>query len=275
MKLEALATEAPPVGSPFDFRVSEAAKVEETDISSARESGDWGFFHSFTTGSALDGPGVRVVVWLTGCQFRCVFCHNPDTWKMHNGIPVALSRAVEEVRKYRHALRTMEGGLTVSGGEPLVQDRFVVRLFTEARKNGIHTTLDSNGHLGERLSDADLEQVDLVMLGLKAATAELHKRITGQDNAKTFAFARRLAARKKPMWFRFVLVPGLTDSIEEVERVADFAVSLGNVEQIEVLRFHQLGRFKWLNLEMRYELEEAAPPSRDVVLQALDIFRLR
>src|SRR6478672_6018780 len=111
MKLAELEPAAPPVGSPFDFRISKADKVDEIDIQSSLQSGDWGFFHSFTTGSAVDGPGVRLVAWLSGCQFRCVYCHNPDTWKMTNGMPVPLSRAVEQVEKYRHGLATMKGGL--------------------------------------------------------------------------------------------------------------------------------------------------------------------
>ena len=111
-------TEVPLAASPYDLRVSLGEHVGESSTRAALQSGDLGFVHSFTTGSAVDGPGMRVVVWLTGCQFRCVFCHNPDTWKLNNGIPVPLARAVEEVRKYRHALHTMQGGLTVSGGEP-------------------------------------------------------------------------------------------------------------------------------------------------------------
>src|SRR5213075_1590462 len=136
MKLETLESAAPPIGSPFDLRVSVSEKVDETDIRSAMDSGDWGFIHSFTTGSAVDGPGVRIVAWLSGCQFRCVFCHNPDTWKMTNGMPVPLSRAVEQIQKYRHGLQTMKVGLTISGGEPLMQRRFVINVFEAAKKMG-------------------------------------------------------------------------------------------------------------------------------------------
>src|SRR5215472_4531717 len=136
MKLEAMEPLAPPIGSPFDLRVGVSEKVDETDIRSAMESGEWGFIHSFTTGSAVDGPGVRVVGWLAGCQFRCVYCHNPDTWKMTNGMPIPLSRAVEVVAKYRHGLQTMKGGLTISGGEPLMQHRFVLKLFAAANQMG-------------------------------------------------------------------------------------------------------------------------------------------
>src|SRR6476619_3607037 len=143
MKLEALAPEAPPVSSPFDFRVGKSDKVDETEIQSALESGEWGFFHSFTTGSAVDGPGVRLVAWLAGCQFRCVFCHNPDTWKLTNGTPVPLARAIEVVNQYRYSLRTMKGGVTISGGDPLLQHRFLSKFFPAIKKLDIHTTLET------------------------------------------------------------------------------------------------------------------------------------
>jgi len=273
MNQDAPNTEVPLVASPYDLRVSLGEHVGESPTRAALTSGDLGFVHSFTTGSAVDGPGMRVVVWLTGCQFRCVFCHNPDTWKLNNGIPVPLARAVEEVRKYRHGLRTMQGGLTVSGGEPLLQDRFLIRLFSAVKETKIHTTVDTNGYFGERLSDADLQACDLVMLGLKALDPDLHRRITGMDNAPVLAFARRLAARRRPMWLRYVLVPGLTDRADDLARIAEFAAGLGNVEQVELLPFHQLGRFKWERLGMRYELQDAAAPSPEQTEQAIAVFR--
>jgi pyruvate formate lyase activating enzyme len=266
-------TEVPLVASPYDLRVSLGEHVGESPTAAALKSGDLGFVHSFTTGSAVDGPGMRVVVWLTGCQFRCVFCHNPDTWKLNNGIPVPLARAVEEVRKYRHGLRTMQGGLTVSGGEPLLQDRFLIRLFTAVKETKIHTTVDTNGYFGDRLSDADLQACDLVMLGLKALDPDLHRRITGMDNAPVLAFARRLAALRRPMWLRYVLVPGLTDRAADLKQIAEFAAGLGNVGQVELLPFHQLGRFKWERLEMKYELQDMAPPSPEQTEQAIAVFR--
>ncbi len=265
--------EVPLVASPYDLRVSLGDHVDETRTREAVRSGELGFVHSFTTGSAVDGPGIRVVVWLTGCQFRCVFCHNPDTWKLNNGIPVPLARAVEEVRKYRHGLQTMKGGLTVSGGEPLLQDRFLIKLFRAVKQTKIHTTVDTNGHFGDRLSDDDLQVCDLVMLGLKAFDPDLHHRITGMDNGPVLAFARRLAALHRPMWLRYVLVPGLTDNVGELTRIAEFAASLGNVEQVELLPFHQLGRFKWERLGMRYTLPDTEPPSAEQIEQAIAVFR--
>ena len=171
-------------------------------------TGDMGFLHSFTTGSTVDGPGVRVVAWTTGCQWRCLYCHNPDTWSMTNGMPVTLDRATDELRKYRHGLKVMSGGFTLSGGEPLMQDRFAVKLFSCRKAMGIHTALDTNGYLGSRLSDAELEQIDLVLLDIKMWDPERHRHLTGMDNTPALDFARRLADRKRPIWVRFVLVPG-------------------------------------------------------------------
>jgi pyruvate formate lyase activating enzyme len=273
MKLEAMEPVAPPIGSPFDLRLSASEKVDETDVRSALESGDWGFIHSFTTGSAVDGPGVRIVGWLSACQFRCVFCHNPDTWKLTNGTPVCLERAVEMVKQYRTSLRTMKGGLTISGGEPLMQYRFLSKLFPAIHKLGIHTALETNGYLGARLTDEDLASIDLVMLGLKAIEPDLHKRLTGMDTKPVHEFARRLAARKHPVWIRFVIVPGWTDNMEEVDRMAEFAASLGNVERVDILPFHQMGRFKWEKLGMDYKMRDAKPPSRETMDDAISHLR--
>ncbi len=265
--------EVPLFASPYDLRVSLGEQVGEPNIRAALESGDSGFVHSFTTGSAVDGPGVRVVAWLTGCQFRCVYCHNPDTWKMTNGMPVTVARAAEQLRKYAPSLKTMKGGLTISGGEPLMQHRFVLNVFREAKKMGVHTALDTNGYLGERLSDADLNSVDLVLLDLKAMTPDLHERLTGMSNKPVHEFARRLAALRRPAWVRFVLVPGWTDDLAEVERIAAFAASLGIIERVDVLPFHQMGRFKWEKLKMEYQLADTQPPSRETTDKAVARFR--
>ena len=273
MPAETASPEVPLIGSPYDLRVSLGEHVGEMDTRKTLETGDLGFVHSFTTGSAVDGPGVRIVAWLAGCQCRCVYCHNPDTWKMSNGIPVPLARAVEQVQKYRHDLQTMKGGLTISGGEPLVQHRFVLKVFKAAKDMGVHTALDSNGFLGDRLTDADLGLLDLVLLDIKAMTSDLHRRLTGMENAPIHQFARRLAAAKRPIWVRFVLVPGWTDDMAEVERIAAFAAELGNVERVDVLPFHQMGRFKWEKLNMEYALKDARPPSRETTNEAVAKFR--
>src|SRR6187431_1230824 len=171
--------------SPFDLRVNLAKDLPETDVRTALATGDMGFLHSFTTGSAVDGPGVRVVAWTAGCMWRCLYCHNPDTWTMSNGMPVTIAKATEELRKYRHGLKVMAGGFTLSGGEPLMQHRFAVKLLAAARGMGIHTTLDTNGFYGERLTDDELGLIDLVMLDIKTWNPERHKKLTGMDVGPT------------------------------------------------------------------------------------------
>jgi pyruvate formate lyase activating enzyme len=261
--------------SPFDLRVSLGEDVPETDVRTALAQGDMGFMHSFTTGSAVDGPGVRVVGWTTGCMWRCQYCHNPDTWTLRNGIPVSAEQAIAEVGKYRHGLKTMGGGVTISGGEPLMQRLFVIKVLAAAKRMGIHTAIETNGFLGAELTDADLDNIDLVLLGLKTWDPARHKVLTGRDNGPTLGLARRLAARRLPVWVRFVLVPQLTDDPVDIAHIADFAASLGNVARVEVLPFHQMGSFKWETLGIRYALEHTEPPSNEAVERACEVFRAR
>jgi pyruvate formate lyase activating enzyme len=259
--------------NPYVLRVDLGKNIPETDVRSALASGDMGFLHSFTTGSTVDGPGVRVVAWTTGCMFRCLYCHNPDTWTMTNGMPVTLTRAAEELRKYRHGLHVMSGGLTISGGEPLMQHRFVIKLFTAAQAMGTHTALDTNGFYGDRVSDAELGVISLVLLDIKTWDPDRHRRLTGMDVEPVLAFARRLATQRRPVWIRFVLVPGVTDDFDDIRNIAGFSARLGNVERVDVLPFHQLGRYKWHRLKMDYTLDRTEPPPADLVERAVGIFR--
>jgi pyruvate formate lyase activating enzyme len=259
--------------SPFELRVNLAKDLPETTVKEALATGDMGFLHSFTTGSYLDGPGARVVAWTTGCGWRCQYCHNPDTWTLRNGFPISVGRATEELRKYRQGLKKMSGGLTISGGDPLMQDRFVAKLLAAAHAMSVHTCIETNGYFGEKLSDAELATIDLVMLGIKTWDDERHTRLTGRSVEKTLTFARRLAALKKPMWVRFVLVPGLTDDPEDIAHIAQFAAALGNVERVEVLPFHQMGRFKWEQIGIPYALEAVEAPKPEAVERACEIFR--
>jgi pyruvate formate lyase activating enzyme len=270
MSPDASDADVPLIGSPYDLRVSLGAQVSESDIRVALESGESGFVHSFTAGSTVDGPGRRIVAWLSGCQFRCLYCHNPDTWKLTNGMPVTLARAVEVVQEYRPSL--VQGGLTISGGEPLLQQRFVINLLESARNLCLHTAIGTNGYFGARLSDAELGLIDLVLLDIKALSCDLHRRLTGYDNQPILDFARRLAALRKPVWVRFVFVPVVTDDLDEIDHLANFVAGLGNVERVEVLPFHQIGRFKWEKLGMDYELRQTDPPSRAKIEKAITRF---
>jgi pyruvate formate lyase activating enzyme len=260
--------------SPFEMRIHLGESVPEMDVKTALKTGELGFLHSFTTGSFVDGPGMRLVAWTTSCMFRCRYCHNPDTWTLSNGIPVPLERAVEEVRKYATGLKRMQGGFTLSGGEPLMQHRFAVRLFEATKQMGVHTAIETNGFYGSKLSDEELKLIDLVILDMKAFTRTQHETVTGGlRNEDVLEFCTRLAELKRPMWLRYVLVPGLTDIPEEMEAVADFGVSLGVVERAEILPFHQLGQYKWERLGLEYSLAATGPPTHESVAAAVGIFR--
>jgi pyruvate formate lyase activating enzyme len=259
--------------SPYELRVDGARDLPEPDVLAAVASGDMGFLHSFTTGSAVDGPGIRVVAWTSGCMWRCRYCHNPDTWKMTNGLPVSVTQAATQLRKYRRGLKSMAGGLTISGGEPLMQHRFVLKVFAAAREMGVHTALDTNGYYGERVTNSELQGIDLVLLDLKTWDRDRHMHLVGMDNAPTHAFARRLGELKRPVWVRYVLVPWLTDDPEDLAKTAEFAAGLGVVERVDVLPFHQMGRSKWHRLGIEYTLDNAQPPTVEAVERACDIFR--
>src|SRR6185295_6716924 len=191
---------------------------------------------------------------------------------MINGMPVTLDRAIEEIGKYRHGLKLMSGGLTVSGGEPLLQDRFAIRLLTAARAMGVHTAIETNGFLGDRLTDAEIEQIDLVLLGLKTTPAR-HLQLTGKEMEPTLKFARRLSRLGRKIWVRFVLVPGLTDDPKDIAQIAEFAAQLNTVERVEVLPFHQMGRYKWNELGLNYTLDKVAAPTPEVLERACEQFR--
>jgi pyruvate formate lyase activating enzyme len=204
---------------------------------------------------------LRTVFWLTGCELRCRYCHNPDTWKLHAGRRVSVDEIVEEVDKYARFMRRSGGGVTISGGEPLVQHAFCSSVLRRVHAMGVHTALDTNGFLGERLSDEELEDIDLVLLDLKSWDPKTHLELTGKDPEAVFAFARRLQVAMRPAWVRFVLVPGVTDHPDNVGGLARFCRALSNVERVEVLPFHQLGRYKWRSLGIPYPLETVEPPS--------------
>ena len=274
--MEAAVTQTLEAKSPFELRIDQSKNVPDDVVRAGIASGELGFLHSFTTGSAVDGPGIRVVAWTSLCMFRCKYCHNPDTWTLSNGTPVTIGQAIDELRKYVAGLKAMKGGFTLSGGEPLMQAKFASRLFAGAKEMGIHTAIETNGFYGEKLSDVELaNNIDLVILDMKAfkpGTTQARDR-AGIDNAPVIAFAERLGRTRHPMWLRYVLVPGLTDVDDEMKRLAEFAASLGVVQRVEVLPFHQMGRYKWERLGLEYTLAQTDPPSQEVVDHALGIFR--
>ncbi len=229
-----------------------------------------GFIHSSETCGTVDGPGLRYVLFLNGCPLRCLYCHNPDTQGRPCGSSKSAGDALEEIKRYRSFIR--KGGLTVSGGEPLMQPDFVHALLAGAKAEGIHTALDTSGFLGHHASDALLENVDLVLLDIKSWIPETYKKATGTRVEPTIAFARRLDALNKPVWIRFVLVPGLTDAEENIDGLAGFVATLGNVERVEILPFHKMGESKYEAAGLVYELGDTPPPTNEQVENARRIF---
>jgi pyruvate formate lyase activating enzyme len=234
-----------------------------------------GYMHSIEVGSTVDGPGIRFVLFLTGCPLRCQYCHNPDTWHKSNGRPVKLSQMMSKIAKYVKVLRISQGGITISGGEPVLQHAFATSVFRRSKELGLHTCLDTCGRLGDRLTDAELQDIDLNLLDIKSGDPETYQRVTGQPLEPTVQYARRLSDLGRKMWIRFVLVPGLTDAYDNVEKVADIAASLKTVERVEVLRFHQMGMEKYHKLGIPYPLENTEPPSPELTERVRGQFRQR
>ncbi|MDT0164373.1 pyruvate formate-lyase-activating protein [Actinotalea sp. AC32] len=253
----------------------EPSEAERSERFSQMRAGELGSVHSWELVTAVDGPGTRLTVFLSGCPLRCLYCHNPDTMEMRRGEPVTADELLARVARYRGIFDVTGGGLTVSGGEPLMQPAFLARILRGAKEMGIRTAIDTSGYLGAHCSDQMLDDVDLVLLDVKSGIPETYKRVTGRELEPTLAFGRRLAERGTQIWVRFVLVPGLTDAVENVEAVAEYVASLSTVSRVEVLPFHQMGRDKWDSLGMRYELEDTPAPSADLVERVRDQFRAK
>jgi pyruvate formate lyase activating enzyme len=232
-----------------------------------------GRLHSWDLSIGVDGPGTRFVAFTAGCPLRCLYCANPDTWRMRAGTPTTSDAVLADVARHRRFISVAGGGLTVSGGEPLLQPAFTGALLAGARDLGLHTALDTSGFLGERASDDLLAATDLVLLDIKSWDRTLYRRLTGRDLHPTLAFARRLAKRGTPVWVRFVLVPGLTDDTSNVEGVARFAAALDNVERVDVLPFHRLGAAKYHNLGIPFPLANREPPDEGVLTRVIAQFR--
>jgi pyruvate formate lyase activating enzyme len=247
---------------------SDTDEVEETEDLT-------GYVHSYEVGSTVDGPGIRFVAFLTGCPLRCQYCHNPDTWHKLNGQPVPVSRSMRQIGKYAQVLKISKGGITISGGEPVLQRKFLTRIFRLCKELGLHTCLDTCGRLGHMLTDQDLMDVDLNLLDIKSGDPSIYEKVTSQPLQPTIDYARRLSALGRPIWVRFVLVPGLTDDYGNVEKVADICAELRSLERVEILRFHQMGRDKWKKLGLEYRLENVEPPSAELAERVRGQFRSR
>lgn len=266
----------PTIGATSPFVVGrDATRDRHVELDQIR-TGEMGSVHSWELVTAVDGPGTRLTFFLAGCGLRCQYCHNPDTWEKRNGTLMTVDEVMARVLRYRAVFKATKGGVTFSGGEPMMQAAFIRRIFRACKENGIHTALDTCGFLGARATDDILDDTDLVLLDVKSGIPETYKIVTTRELEPTLIFGRRLAARGNRTWIRFVLVPGLTDAVDNVDAVADYAASLGPiVERVEVLPFHQMGRDKWHELGLRYQLEETKPPSYELLERVRQQFRDR
>ena len=259
-------------GSRHDLRVGLSPDApDEDDLKD--EEGAFGYCHSYETSSRYDGPGLRAVLFVSGCLLRCVYCHNPDTWHLKDGTYVSLKQVLERLGSFAPALVSVGGGLTISGGEPMVQLAFTQRIFAGAKDMGLHTAIETSGFLGDRAGASYLSAIDLVLLDIKSSDPDTYRRVTGRDIAPTLRFAERLASIGKPVWVRFTLVPGETDDPANVAGIAKFVAPMKNVEWVEVQPFHQMGAFKWKAMGLDYKLADTQPASRELKDRVIGQFR--
>lgn len=229
----------------------------------------FGKIHSIETFGTVDGPGIRFVVFMQGCTLKCKYCHNRDTWNIKSENSRSVSELTKEILKYKSYIDSSGGGVTVSGGEPLLQAEFVTELFKELKSRGIHTALDTAGSLP--LSDSIkelLKYTDLVLLDIKHINPEKCIELTGFSNKNNLEFAKYLNNVNIPVWIRQVLVPGYTDDRFDLQELKKFIDSLNNIEKVELLPYHNLGKFKWKNLGVSYELEHVSSPTQDEIEKA-------
>ena len=274
-------------GSRYDLHVARKGVTESKvvhdyfavhpgDIEEDKEGAEvTGYVHSWEVGSTVDGPGIRFVGFLTGCLLRCQYCHNPDTWHKYNGHPVTVARSMKRIGSFAQVLKMSKGGITLSGGEPMMQRVFVMQIFRRCKQLGLHTCLDTSGRLGDKFTDDDLMAIDLNLLDIKSGDPAIYEKITRQPLQPTLDYARRLSALGRPTWIRFVLVPGLSDGYDNVEKVADIVAALKSVERVEVLRFHQMGKDKWRKLGLEYTLANVEPPDAELTERVRGQFRSR
>ncbi|MFF6841965.1 pyruvate formate-lyase-activating protein [Streptomyces tanashiensis] len=250
------------------------ASPASTPAAAATRRPSEGSVHSWDLSTGVDGSGTRFVAFLSGCPLTCLYCHNPDTWKMRNGTRTSADAVIAEASTYVRFISVSGGGATVSGGEPLLQPVFTGELLHRMKHElGLHTALDTSGFLGVRATDALLRDTDLVLLDIKSWDPDTYKKVTGRPLRPTLDFARRLADLGQEVHVRFVLVPGLTDDPANVEGVAAFAADLGNVSRVDILPFHKLGEAKWQALAMPFTLHDTPSPTPEQVTSAREVFR--
>jgi pyruvate formate lyase activating enzyme len=235
-----------------------------------------GSVHSWDLSTGVDGPGTRFTLFLAGCPLRCLYCQNPDTWRVGEGEITGVGEVMQQILRYRKVFERTGGGVTVSGGEPLLQAGFVAALFHECAALGIRTALDTSGNLGARASDALLADTNLVLLDIKSFEPRSYENVTqGASVVPTLQFATRLSQLEIPTWIRFVVVPGHNDSVANVAALADFVASLRSVERVDVIGFHKLGEPKYSALHLPFPLAATPSPTTGQLAEVRAVFASR
>lgn len=230
-----------------------------------------GYIHSFETFGTKDGPGIRFVIFMQGCPLRCLYCHNPDTWEKSNA--KIRQTAKETFSDFERIKNFVRGGITVSGGEPMLQPEFVLELFKICKENNVHTAIDTSGiFLNEKVKDV-LKYTDLVLLDIKQINPNKYKELTSASLEPTLKFMQYLVSIDKAVWLRYVLVPGYTDSEEDLHEWAKYVSQFNNVERVDILAFHQMATHKWQQLGIEYKLKDVQPPNAEQIKHAESIFR--
>ncbi|WP_392959885.1 pyruvate formate-lyase-activating protein [Streptomyces sp. LN245] len=232
-----------------------------------------GRIHSWDLSTGVDGPGTRFVLFVSGCSLRCLYCANPDTWHMRDGREVTVDEVMAEIEKYRDFITTAGGGVTITGGEPLLQPAFTAAILRRCKEAGLHTAVDTSGLLGVRATDELLADTDLVLLDIKSFDIRTYRELTGGELAPTLDFATRLDRLGIPVWIRYVLVPGWTDDRQAVAGLVGFVAGLGNVDRVDVLPFHKLGASKYEALGIPFPLRDNPAPAPALTERVREQFR--
>jgi pyruvate formate lyase activating enzyme len=231
-----------------------------------------GRIHSLESFGTVDGPGIRFVVFLQGCPLRCQFCHNPDTWDVHTGTEYEPKQLVDEIIKYKSYMEFSGGGVTFTGGEPLLQAEFILEVCKLLKPHNISVALDTSGFIWNSFVNEVLEYTDIVLLDIKNYDKRVYERVTGVPLTPTLKFLNYLKEKDIKTWIRYVLVPGLTDNLDAVKGLSDHLDQYPNVEKIDLLSFHKMGEFKWKELGLKYELADTPEPSKALLAEVKAIF---
>lgn len=230
-----------------------------------------GYVHSIETCGTLDGPGIRYVIFLQGCPLRCKFCHNPDTWQLYAGKQYSADELVQDILKYKNFIKN--GGVTLSGGEPLLQPDFAAEIFRQCKAQGIHTAVDTSGAIPLKVCKEAIDTVDLVLLDIKSIDNLKCEGLTGKGNENALELLNYLEEIGKEIWIRHVVVPGITEDYADIEKMGEYLSKFKVITRVEILPFHKMGEYKWKNMGLKYDLEETLEPQKESITKIKDILK--